>query len=605
MTVELVHGQNHPLPGGLLEVRVSTGTPVVAGVSLGDGLGRVSGPRSVAHPGAPRLPGVEVPAGPAAEQRVTADLTAVPADVDRVHVLLALPPVAGAPTRFGACPAPHLTVAGPDGAPVVSFTVTGLSTEAAIVALELYRRQGAWKVRALGQGYDGGLAELLRDQGLARTDADAVAARVANTVRAVPASPVPPPRAAAIPAAPAPASAAPTAPAVSPLVSPASQVGRPADTVADPAHPVAAPVAGDAPGRSSEERLYNQVWGMFEDLARSVAAYRGAVDFAGSRLDRELDTILADPRTRVGPAAEAARARARAGQAELVGRARAVLDRDLAQLTAELEVVEPALPPPYADWASPVWHGYRVPAEPPPAVRLGDLHLPERPELTIPLLVRLPLERGLWVDSAKDRRRAVDVAVALAARLLACHPAGQCAVQVVDPAGSATTALAPFTHSGALREPPAAGAAGVTALLTRLTRRVDLAQMALRSDVPVEVSEGVDPARQVLVVNDFPHGFDDRAVNQLRYLADEGPRVGVHLVLVGDRADAREYGPLLDPLWRSMLRLTPGPEDHLADPWVGHAWTYEPLPAPAGSAVLSQVLRQVAAARRTYDPGRH
>ncbi|MFD8071480.1 TerD family protein [Streptomyces sp. NPDC059718] len=585
MTIELVHGQNHPLPGTSLVVRVSAGTPVVAGVSLGDGQGRVSGPGSVAHPGAPRLPGIEVPSGLAAEQRVTADLAAVPADVDRVHVLLALPPVAGAPTRFGACPAPHLTVAGPDGAPVVSFTVTGLGAEAAIVALELYRRQGAWKVRALGQGYGGGLAELLRDQGLGRPEADAVAARVADAVR--------------------PAPTVPTAPSPAPPPPPVPPTPPPADSVPHTVPPASGPVAGDAAGWSMEERLYNQVWGMFEDLARTIAAYRSAVDFAESRLDQELDTLLADPRTRVGPAAEAARDQARARQAELVDRARAVLDRDLAQLIAEAEVVEPALPPPYAGWESPVWHGYRAPAEPPMAVRLGDLHLPERPELRVPLLVRLPLERGLWVDSAQDRRRAVDVAVALAARLLASHPAGECAVHVIDPAGSAGTALAPFTDSGALREPPATGAAGVAALLARLTERVDLVQMALRADVPFEVPPGVDPARQVLVVNDFPYGFDDRTVNQLRYLADEGPQVGVHLVLVADREDAREYGPLLDPLWRSMLRLTPQPDDHLADPWVGHAWTYEPLLAPAGSAVLSQVLRQVAAARRTYDPGRH
>jgi hypothetical protein len=566
---------------------VSAGTPVVAGVSLGDGQGRVSGPESVAHPGAPRLPGIEVPSGASAEQRVTADLAAVPAGVDRVHVLLALPPVAGAPTRFGACPAPHLTVAGPDGAPVVSFTVTGLGTEAAIVALELYRRQGAWKVRALGQGYAGGLAELLRDQGLGRPEADALVVRMTDAVRPAPTVPstTPPPVA--------PADAAP--PHTTPLHTTPSHTLPPTPT----------PVAGDASGWSMEERLYNQVWGMFEDLARTIAAYRSAVDFAESRLDQELDTILADPRTRVGPAAEAARDQARARQAELVDRARAVLDRDLAQLTAEAEVVEPALPPPYAGWESPVWHGYRAPAEPPMAVRIGDLHLPERPELRIPLLVRLPLERGLWVDAAQDRRRAMDVAVALAARLLASHPAGECAVHVVDPAGSAATALAPFANSGALREPPATGTAGVAALLSRLTQRVDLVQMALRADAPPELPPGVDPARQLLVVNDFPYGFDDRTINQLRYLADEGPQVGVHLILVADREDAREYGPLLDPLWRSMMRLTPLPDDHLADPWVGHAWTYEPLLAPAGSQILPQVLRQVAAARRTYDPGRH
>ncbi|MZE78459.1 export associated protein, partial [Streptomyces sp. SID5475] len=158
------------------------------------------------------------------------------------------------------------------------------------------------------------------------------------------------------------------------------------------------PVAGDAAGWTMDERLYNQVWGMFEDLARSVAAYRSAVDFADSRQEQELQRVLSDPRSRIGGAGDEARAAAGAKHTALVDRARAVLDRDLAQLTAESEVVEPALPPAFAGWASPVWHGYRVPMEIPMAMRLGDLRLPERPELRIPMLVRLPLERGLWID---------------------------------------------------------------------------------------------------------------------------------------------------------------------------------------------------------------
>src|SRR5256885_3206914 len=40
--------------------------------------------------------------------------------------------------------------------------------------------------------------------------------------------------------------------------------------------------------------------------------------------------------------------RSRAKHAQLVDQARAALDRDLAQLAAEAEVVEPALPPAYA-----------------------------------------------------------------------------------------------------------------------------------------------------------------------------------------------------------------------------------------------------------------
>ncbi|MYR57511.1 export associated protein, partial [Streptomyces sp. SID625] len=108
-----------------------------------------------------------------------------------------------------------------------------------------------------------------------------------------------------------------------------------------------------------------------------------------------------------------------------------------------------------------------------------------------------------------------------------------------------------------LAAPPAAGAAGVADVLGRLTRRVDLVQMAVRAGAPDSLPPDLDTAEQLLIVHDFPHGFDDRAVTQLRYLADEGPAVGVHLMLVADREDAAAYGPLLDPLWRSLMRLTP------------------------------------------------
>ncbi|RNF82289.1 export associated protein, partial [Streptomyces botrytidirepellens] len=392
------------------------------------------------------------------------------------------------------------------------------------------------------------------------------------------------------------------APPTPPPTAPPAPPGQPAQ-----------PVAGDASGWTMDERLYNQVWGMFEDLARTTAAYRSAVDFAESRMEQELDKVLSDPRTRVGPAADTARAQARAKQAGLVEQARTALDRDLAQLTAEVEVVEPALPPAYARWDSPVWQGYQVPMEVPMALRLGDLHLPERTGLRIPMLVRLPLERGLWIDagrtgsahgalldSAELRRLAAETAVAHAARLLAVYPVDEFSLHVIDPAGSAAASLAPLVSSGALREPPVAGAAGVSSVLAALTRRVDLVQMAIRSGATDALPPDLDLAQQLLIVHDFPHGFDDRAVTQLRYLADEGPSVGVHLMMVADREDAQAYGPVLDPLWRSLLRITPVADDHLADPWVGHAWTYEPPLVPAGSQVLQQVLGQVARARQAY-----
>ncbi|MFF4532198.1 TerD family protein [Streptomyces sp. NPDC001407] len=618
MTAELTRGQNHPLAQTRLEIRVSAAEAVVAGATLGGADGRVAGERSVAHPASHRLPGLEVSRQAAAEHRLAVDLDALPESVHHVNVLLALPAGQGGPARFGAMAAPFVAVTGLDGAEVASYTVTGLDSESAVVALELYRRQGGWKVRAVGQGYAGGLVAMLHDQGLA--DATGTAAAIEAAVAQGMARSVAPPPAQAPSPSPAPASGTPSASPGSRVSyehprrrasAPAAAPG-PAEPASGPERP-APPVAGDANGWTMDERLYNQVWGMFEDLARSAAAYRSAVDFAESRLERELDEVLSDPLTRVGPAADAARAEARARHEDLATRARAVLDRDLGRLVAESEVVEHALPPAFARWDSPVWQGYQLPLETPMALRLGDLHLPERTDLRIPMLVRLPLERGLWIDSGRPsgpeaalpataelRRRAMDTAVAHAARLLAVHPVADFTVQVIDPAGAAGASLAPLLSSGALREAPAAGAQGVSAVLDRLTRRVDLVQMAIRSGAADALPPDLDTAEQLLVVNDFPHGFDDRGVTQLRYLADEGPSVGVHLMMVADRADARAYGPVLDPFWRALLRITPVADDHLADPWVGHTWTYEPPVVPPGSDVLRQVLRQVGQARQAY-----
>ncbi|MFE1900574.1 TerD family protein [Streptomyces yangpuensis] len=652
MTAELVRGQNHPVSQSRVEIRVSAGTPVLALASLADEQGRLSGSEVLAHPGARSLPGVAAPAEPADRHTFAVDLDAVAADVHRVGVLLVLPP--GGPVRFGAVPASHVAVAGADGGTeIAGYTLTGLDAETAVVALELYRRQGAWKVRAVGQGYADGLGALLADGGLSVPAARELAATALRTVAPAketdatlatmptlvgdlraPQTPAQAPAPAPEPPDPIPVSGVPyagtpgPAPAgdgAPPTISythprrrrTSSEPPEPAPRAAAAAEPgqPPRPVAGDASGWSMDERLYNQVWGMFEDLARTVAAYRSAVEFADNRMDRELDDALSDPRHRLGGSGNAARDTARARREELVAQAQAVLDRDLAQLIAEVEVVEPALPASYARWDNPVWHGHRTPEEGPLALRLGDLHLPERPDLRIPMLVRLPLERGLWIDNGRTgseaamamdtdrlRRAAMDMAVAHAVRLLAVHPADRFSVHVIDAAGAGAASLAPLVRAGVLAAPPAAGAAGVTRTLAELTRRVDLVQMALRAGAPEDLPPDVDTAEQLLIVHDFPHGFDDRAVTQLRYLADEGAAVGVHLLMVADRDEASAYGPLLDPLWRSLMRLSPVPDNHLADPWVQHAWTFEPDFPPQGSGVLDQALDRVAEARRTTRP---
>ncbi|MEU3486622.1 TerD family protein [Streptomyces massasporeus] len=96
------------------------------------------------------------------------------------------------------------------GAPVARFDNPGATTETAFVLGEFYRRQGAWKFRAVGQGYSSGLEGLATDYGITVDEpqqaapAPAPAAAPAPPVAPQPAAYTPPPmpRSAPPPAAP-------------------------------------------------------------------------------------------------------------------------------------------------------------------------------------------------------------------------------------------------------------------------------------------------------------------------------------------------------------------------------------------------------------------
>lgn len=67
-------------------------------------------------------------------------------------------------TTFGDCPTIRLVATGEVG--VVEFTVEDASAETALVLGELYRRGDLWKLRAVGQGYAGGLGALAEHHGI-------------------------------------------------------------------------------------------------------------------------------------------------------------------------------------------------------------------------------------------------------------------------------------------------------------------------------------------------------------------------------------------------------------------------------------------------------
>ncbi len=122
--------------------------------------GVVGGDRPVPG-GAVRHEGRTVTGGRTAET-LHVDLPAVPDRVERV-VLLALV----ADGTFGAVPGLDVTVTDAAGDhELARYESRDTTTETAFLAGELYRRQGGWKFRAVGQGYAGGAAELAAAHGL-------------------------------------------------------------------------------------------------------------------------------------------------------------------------------------------------------------------------------------------------------------------------------------------------------------------------------------------------------------------------------------------------------------------------------------------------------
>ncbi|MFH8405679.1 TerD family protein [Streptomyces sp. NPDC018019] len=131
------------------------------------------------------------PAGDTVTDSLAVDLARLEPAVDKV--VLAASADGGA---FGRVAGLHIRVldAG-SGAELARFDSQDATGETAFVLGELYRRQGAWKFRAVGQGYDTGLAGLATDFGISVDEdppAAAPAPPPAQPYGAYPPPPAPP-----------------------------------------------------------------------------------------------------------------------------------------------------------------------------------------------------------------------------------------------------------------------------------------------------------------------------------------------------------------------------------------------------------------------------
>ncbi|MEW2059231.1 TerD family protein [Streptomyces sp. NPDC007002] len=205
-------GSNIPLSAA--RVAVDVAAPVRLDVSglLLTADGKVRSDDDFIFYNQPSGPGVTYRAGGgSAPDAIVVDTTAVPPGIEKI-VVTASPDAAGQ-TFQGIEPTATVRNAD-DGSAIATFTPPRLGAETALVVIEIYLRNGAWKARAVGQGYANGLAGIATDFGVSVEE---------------PAAPVAPP----VPAAPAPVAAQPPAAPVDPRIAPPA-----------PAAPPAAPAAG-------------------------------------------------------------------------------------------------------------------------------------------------------------------------------------------------------------------------------------------------------------------------------------------------------------------------------------------------------------------------
>ncbi|MFF7812467.1 TerD family protein [Streptomyces sp. NPDC007945] len=159
-------------------------------VLLLDGSGRVRSDADfyfynhpAAEDGSVQLLG-KVPTENGSEDRIGLDLTAIPADVERI--LVAASQYGGA--SFGDLNDLRLTLSDRSGEALLGFSITDATVETAFIFGELYRRHDEWKFRAVGQGYETGLSGLATDFGIDIAEEEEAAVPVVDGIPAQPTS---------------------------------------------------------------------------------------------------------------------------------------------------------------------------------------------------------------------------------------------------------------------------------------------------------------------------------------------------------------------------------------------------------------------------------
>lgn len=227
---ELTRGANCPAPSATVTVSVNCASAVDVSALLLAADGKVRSDDDFVFYNNPAGPGVTyLPAGtaPHGVDAVRVETAVLPPGIEKIVVTASLD--GSGPETFAAAGSMVVTVLDGESVDAVSYDITDLASEKALICVEVYLRNGQWKIRAVGQGYDSGLAGIATDFGITVEDDEPAAPAVAAqspppSVAAPPPPPVAVPLPPLVPPAPdapwAPSAPLAPAPALPPLVAP-------------------------------------------------------------------------------------------------------------------------------------------------------------------------------------------------------------------------------------------------------------------------------------------------------------------------------------------------------------------------------------------------
>lgn len=102
------------------------------------------------------------------DEQITVDLAKIPADIERVALVVSIYEANERSQTFGQVRNAFIRLANAEtGTEEVRYDLSeDYSTETAVIFAEVYRNNGEWKFKAIGQGFGDGLAGVARDFGV-------------------------------------------------------------------------------------------------------------------------------------------------------------------------------------------------------------------------------------------------------------------------------------------------------------------------------------------------------------------------------------------------------------------------------------------------------